>query len=182
MVDKVEQVGAVKPGFRKEVVATATGYYGGSLQKPGDHFVLVAPEHFSDSWMKEPEKGASNISDRDRDNALAAHAGAVGRDGQTVEYKGKAMTRDDVVDEAVIGPTDIGQPRASKRAAPPADPKQVISQGAVVEVAGDHVFGPEPVANGDTGKLEPNVPTAEASAHTRAKIDAAKAKKNKYSK
>lgn len=142
--------------YRKEVVATQKGYYGGKIQNPGDHFVLLEEKAFSNKWMKEPEAGASQIGDDDRLNALAAHAGAVGVDGQTVEFKGKAMTRDDVVDQAVIGPTENGNkaPKASKRSAEPAT-KHIISQGMAVEVPADAEPAADPVKD-DTGRFAPS--------------------------
>lgn len=144
--------------YRREVVATQKGYYAGKIQNIGDHFVILEPKAFSDKWMKDPEAGASQISDEDRQNAAAAHAGAVGIAGQTVEFEGKAMTRDDVIDQAVIGPTENGNkaPKASKRSTTVTPPtEQIISQGMIMEVPAGSKPAEDPVKD-ETGRFAPS--------------------------
>lgn len=102
--------------YREPVRATQKGYYAGSIQNPGDVFVITRAADFSENWMEHiDEKNlAAYVSERDRLAKLAENAGAI-QQGKTLTVDGKVMTVDQAVhqelgDEQEVKPVKAGEP------------------------------------------------------------------------
>lgn len=85
-----------------EVTATANGYYGGIVRRPGDRFVISDDEAFSEVWMT-----------KDKPDGVATRrvntGGTDGVVGGEVPKKGVKLSRKDKIEaaQALTGRSDI---------------------------------------------------------------------------